>query len=466
MKSTLIKVYFFAALFFFLTLSISYADEITYGHDERGRQTETRDGGGWGTTVITYDLETGMEIYRKWLSPAGALWAETFTNLETGEETRISYQDVVTGKLGRWEDKYVNENILDRVRRIKEARIEKNTNHSQFNDQWDFLPDFVPGVSVWETESKPKPSSTPDAPAAQLAKKKTFGWFGKNNDPDAAPKNSDSDSPVQDSSTPAPDLTPAPAAVQEPEPLTPDPIHEDSVNPENSEPVTDYFSGSFNEPAPEEIDFSKYGDQTGFDPQTQTTFVLNSANNTTTRFEIRQDAHFGNWEWNTKAVTTRDGKVVHEDFYAHNGKLVQSVDIDPASGVRISITYNRDGTATTKQTGADGKPVKQDPNTLIEGSATDPKTGQTTSGKRFKDGRTEIEVRDKSGNLIESKVLNSGKSSAFSNFDQISNGPMAYVTRENTVPTAILEGATRDMSLGLEGSNPTESNDQKKSCDL
>ena len=253
-------------------------DHIEYGRDEFGRRTETQHGGGWGDTIITYDPQTGLEIYRKWLNPDGTLRTETFTNLETGTVRHVYYFDPVTGRPNRSEETRIDPNIPREVQRIKLAREEAARAKK---DNWDFLPGYEPGM-VRDAE---------------------------NRDGD---RHESSD---QNSNLPLPE----PMPLADPVPLA------GGENPQ----VPQTFPASrspyaridtFRQEEPKEIDYSKYGDQQVIDSQGRSS-VLDKKTGTVTDFQ--------QFDGKTYATVRLDGKVVQTDVYDQLGKLISSKVLNP-----------------------------------------------------------------------------------------------------------------------------------------
>ena len=415
-----------------------------------------------------------------------------------------------------------------------DCMIPKNTMPPTSGDNWSFLPGYQPGQSVYENLPETAGEDTPQIPQEPPKLPENLGGDGewmeggggvfwlsnpaqqKNPQtphvPDANKQEPSRRDDAPSSSTSAPPDTGA-MPISNPEPLKsketkakpqpdsgPRPGHYFDPAPNFSGSTN--FLGGHNEPEPEEIDYSKYGNQLGFDPQRQTTFVINSSNGTITTFYPRHDVHFGDPRGGTQAVTTKDGKVVHEDFYGHDGKLARSVEVDPSTGIKTSTIFNPDGTINkTEKTNPDGTPFvpgkasttdkdtgvtttaeentdgtrtitktnkddkvisketkgKQDSNVLIEGAVTDPKTGVTRTGRRLKDGTTEITITDKSGKVIgterrdaSGKLMAGAPSSTGSMFDGLDafhHGPMSQLSQgAATTPTAALDGGfARDM---------------------
>ncbi|MBI3999805.1 MAG: hypothetical protein HY351_04240 [Candidatus Omnitrophica bacterium] len=496
-----------------------YGDEIIRGRDAQGRRTETDNNGTWGKTVTTYDSETGFEVYRQWFSSEGTLLKETFTNLQTGEVRQISYYDFATYKTGRWETTEIDQRVLDAMQRRKGALERLKEKPPQ--DEWDFLPDFVPGVSVYENlpENKlnaPAASQIPDQPSAPQVldqpRKKVFGSFGNSNQ-----KSQDSTS-VQDSNPKAnPSQNGGEMPLADPEPLTGDSQDSAPKVPDKGPDFSNFF-GSFNEPEPKEIDQNQYGDQVVFDPQTSQTSVINSSTGAITTFHV-QRGYFSNAGGGTQAVTTLNGQLVHEDHYDRLGNLTSSTSVDPRMGIRTITDFHRDGTQTVRRTDADGRPLLQkasatDPNTgvtttaqgnadgtktvtktdkdgnvidqttrgrsdsnvMIEGSATDPKTGITRTGKKLKDGTTQITITDKNGKVIGTEKRDaSGKlmsqaqgADHFSQFDAMSGNPMGQLASTSFTPTAGLDGVqSRSLAFGagvIGGSTQSDSS-PKAECE-
>ena len=378
---------------------------------------------------------------------------------------------------------------------------------SSAKDDWNFLPDFKPGESVYENTSRSQPDVPANPQAADKPRKTIFGSFG--NEQNDQPK-----SPVQDSN-PQADTSQDGGAM----PIAPEEhLEVPQDQPKDQPPVPNpqkYFDRPFferaNEPESKEIDYNQYGDKTVFDPQTGTVSVIQSGTNQITTFRRREDVLFGPEYGGTSAITERDGKIVHEDRYDRDGNLTHSVSIDPNTGVRTSTQFHHDGTQTVTKTDAEGNPVvnkasatdpetgetitaegnpdgsktvtkkdkdgniiseenrKKDENTLIEGTVTDPKTGETRFGKKLKDGTTVIEVKDKNGKLIRTEQRNSSgklitqKSSfnAFKAYDQLSRGPMGALSSD-MVPTAAVDtpilsrNMNSDASQGHDGAKGPE----------
>lgn len=277
-KSWFLFVLTWVALSGVLSSPVFGSDRIEYGHDEQGRRTETQHGGGWGDTIITYDPETGLEIYRKWLSPEGRLWSETFTNLDTGEVRRVSYMDFSRGEFKRSEEIRTDPNIVDVVRRIKFDREEAA---NQKNDNWDFLPGYTPGM-ILEQEKDEGPSPKQNEEAVPM----------------------DSELPLIDPPTLIPESNP------------PEPSQEDSVP---SLPFDSF--GGVNEEVPAEIDYSKYGDQQVMDGRSGRVSVIDTKTGTVTDFQ--------NFDGETHATMRMNGNVVQTDVYNQQGKLISSKVLNP-----------------------------------------------------------------------------------------------------------------------------------------
>jgi hypothetical protein len=390
-------------------------------------------------------------------------------------------------------------------------------------DQWNFLPDFKPGESVYENMETPAdavpiagnenieaPPLQPSPQPKSAGPRKGRGYFGK----EYAPKDSTSSEPAKDPAPLAEDAAP----LAEPEPMKADEPQETPL------PAPDFSQGSlesYNEPEPKEIDYRKYGSFVTYDHISGEVAAHDAGAGTKTSFQQRQDVHFGDPRGGTVAVTTRDRVVIHEDYYDHLGNLTRSVSVDPATGIRTSTIYHPDGTTRMEQTHADGKPVvnkvsttdpntgetttaegnpdgtrtvtktdreghvieqevkgAQDSDTLIEGSSTDPETGITRSGKRLKDGTTEIAITDKDGNAIgterrdaSGKLMSQALPSAgdsFSQFDSTSRGFMSQLNDPigTMTPAAALDGgpSSRNIAFGSGTMSQNQPSSQHPDC--
>ncbi len=273
-------LYLFTFVLFSWVLSIPVfaANRIEYGRDEQGRRTETHHGGAWGDTVITYDPDTGLEIYSKWLGPSNQLWSETFTNLETGEVRRVSYHDFATDKAKRTEETTTDSNIPREVQRIKSARQEAA---KPVQKEWDFLPGFHPGMVKYSEDQNPQ------------------------NTADQNPN-----------SNPAPGQTP----LNSPEPMN---AGEDILDgPRNRQlaPSVNRIE-TLRREEPAEIDHSKYGDQEVLDGRSGRVSVLDKRSGTITDFQ--------EFDGQTYATVRLNGKVVQTDIYDRQGKLISSKVLNP-----------------------------------------------------------------------------------------------------------------------------------------
>ena len=423
-------------------------------------------------------------------------------------------------------------------------------------DNWSFLPGYKPNESVYE-EGQPKPPAEVKSTAEQIpngAGRRIFGSFGTNgnesretqtffphdsNLPQTRDLTDHTASPIENPK-PSTESTPKPAErnwkhyfggnpkFSEPEqnnsskdatpkeaaPLT-EPAAPKFLEPKNisqlNKPASTNFIDSFKDREIKEIDHSKYGSFTVWDAQTGLVSVHNPKTGEATTFIDRHDVHFGDPLGGTQAITSRDGKVVHEDFYNHYGDLIRSTSIDPATGIRTSTIYNPDGSTRMERTHTDGTPVvnkasttnkdtgvtttaegnpdgtrtvtktdqngnvidqnvagRKDSQVLIEGNSTDPKTGINRTGKRLSDGTTEITITDKNGKVIGIERRNaSGKlisnappasSDIFGRFDAFKSNSLSQVSGSST-PTAALDGSlARNMSSDTMGNFNNNSN--------
>ncbi|GEM_PF-5847921 len=407
-------------------------------------------------------------------------------------------------------------------------------------DNWSFLPDYKPNESVYE-EGKTNPPAEPKSTTEQVQ----TGNSGESrrtstpHDSSLPQGNNLTGPPTSPGANPKLSMEPAPKPVErnwkhyfggnpkfsEPEqntstkettplPLTEAVLLTEPAAPEFSAPKNmshpgkstgKNFIDTFKDRQVKEIDRSQYGSFTTWDHQTGLISIHNPKTGESTTFIEHQDVHFGDPLGGTQAITKRDGKVVHEDFYNHYGDLIRSTSIDPATGIRTSTIYNPDGTTRMEQTHADGTPVvnkvsatnketgvtttaegnpdgtrtvtktdkngnvldqnvtgKKDSHVLIEGSSTDSKTGITRTGKRLSDGTTEITITDKNGKVIgierrsaSGKLISSAvpasSENIFSRFDALNSGPLGQISGSST-PTAVLDGSlARNMSSDTGG---------------
>lgn len=464
------------AFLLLLCLAIpAYAEPlVTKGVDEYGRPIEMIKLPNGGTEVHTYDPKTGIELFSKTYvgSYTGPdTWfpkvqSESKVNSETGERTVITYNDPYDHSKGKTERKYTDSRVLDQIRRNKQAeedrlRYEREMEQirkGEFSppkisqregDEVDFLPDFVPGVSVYENMDQSAPPQAPPSKPADTGKGKGHGWFGGKSTGTFPP-----DAGID--SKPEPDKDTMPLA--EPEPLAPEPEPvQDTAKDDKIDSGPDFsLLGGVNEPVPEEIDFSKYGDMV-FDASRGIVSYINPQTKAVTEILPRHGGWFGDDTWTTQAITKIDGKVVHIDYYAHNRRLVQSTEVNPSNGVKTSTIFNRDGTVTMEQRDDKGK--------LIGNKVTtkDPKTGQTTTSVGNPDGTHTVTVTDKDGKVIDryktkdgirlepdtkAKKVSSAKTNAFSAADSLSSV---------TTSTAHLENSPSARNMNSEASLPSAS---------
>lgn len=477
---------------------------VTEGQDEFGRRTETIQLPNGGTEVHTYDRETGVELFSKTYHGSSGkddifpkVKSESYVNQETGERTVITYNDPFDHSKGQTERKYIDSRVLGQIREKERAEQDRlryeweleQIKKGQFmtpkkpqprTDEWDFLPDYEPGMILKD-------------------------------------KKSDSDQNSSQTEEPVKDAMP----LADPEPLTGDDRDSAPKVPDKGPDFSNFF-GSFKEPEPKEIDYNKYGDQVVFDPGTVQTSVINSSTGAITNFRERRGGYFRNAGGGTLATTTLNGNVIHEDSYDRLGNLVSSTSIDPRTGIRTITDFYRDGTQTVRRTDAEGKPLLQkasttdpdtgvtttaqgnadgtrtvtktdedgnvidqttqgriDSNVMIEGSTTDPKTGITRTGKKLKDGTTTITITDKSGKVIgtetrdaSGKLMNqvsqAERSPSFGEFDAFRGSPMGQLAGAST-PTAVLEGAQGGRNIafgaGVMGGSSQSDSSPKAECE-
>ncbi|MBI4372631.1 MAG: hypothetical protein HY585_02755 [Candidatus Omnitrophica bacterium] len=442
-----------------------------YGEDAQGRPTTTihyrKDPYEWsihkgGKEVRTYDPKTGGIIHNEFFNDEGVRQWEEAIDPETGDTTATRYFDldgnpkVTTSTSNNY---WVKEAALKRRGEYTEGWLDQFTKDEGtlsdgFNEwaenidkgvqdlanQWK---DFISGGSLGIT------NKTKDAPART-----------EPSEPEYDPLDFTPDAP----STPAQPKTPEPKRPEtgnwdflpqyDPLDMTPGPNSSSQAAPvPDSAPTFANFLGSFNEPTPQEIDYNKYGDSLGFDPQRGITFVTNSATKEITYFYHRQDNQFQDPRGGTYVVTMLNGKVVHEDNYDHLGELMAPVPSDSRpTNAGQNLTPAEAGASYFTFGDSGGDADSSSPSAL------------SVSSTYHTDTDASISLKMKLTYLPDSSE-NTASGPDFSSFDALQQGGFGTLS---TTPTAAFDTApqSRDMETGIPGGASTPSDALPKTdCD-
>ncbi|MBI4387494.1 MAG: hypothetical protein HY582_00420 [Candidatus Omnitrophica bacterium] len=365
--------FFFVLLSLFLLPIPAYAGErVAEGRNFSGQKTETWRLDNGGTEVRTFDKQTGIEVSSERFVGTELLPSSvSYVNLETGERRVVTYKDRHNPSKGYTEHKFIDSTILGQIRRRKQAeesqreldRIKEQIERGESTmprlqlpkkepDEWDFLPDYKPGMILKDKES-------------------------------------DSEGNSQEMEETVPDQI-QPAAGDAP--ITPTTTIQDEAPNLPSSP----FEG-VKEREYKEIDYHKYGDILGYDPQRGVMSAIKTATGAATEF-VSTSVLFGEMYGGIVAQTKMNGKIVNEDYYNRYGDLVKSVSMAP-NGVQTTTEFNRDGSQTVMKTDSNGKPIEN------RATSTDPKTGITTTSVEYPNGTRKVTQTDKDGKIISETVL-------------------------------------------------------------
>lgn len=173
-----------------------------------------------------------------------------------------------------------------------------------------------------------------------------------------------------------------------------------------------------------ELNWRKYGDTQVFDPQLGQVFIINSVTGTST-----QIVHLPIGDQHTSVIMKdREGRLILQETYDRNGRLTETIEtilIDPKTGIRTVMTHKKGGSTTVKLFDADGNPIEE-------------KSSEKT---------TEKKTAEKKVSRADQRTKSSETQSAFTDFDRISTSPMAQLSG-STTPTAVLDGvSSRNMSV-------------------
>ncbi|MBI4395364.1 MAG: hypothetical protein HY583_04095 [Candidatus Omnitrophica bacterium] len=425
------------ATLFFIAISAYAGDSlVTKGQNRYGQPTESIKLQNGDLEVHTYDRKTGIEMYSEtYVGGAaflGHIRSESHVNPETGERTVTTYNDPFDHSKGKTERKYPDSRVIGQIReweRAERDRLEfewilEKTKKGEFrtptpkkpeSDEWDFLPDYQPGMILKDKDSKS----------------------------DANPQEME-------------EVTP------EALPLSP----EDQASASPGDTIQNLPGnnlGGLKEPEYKEIDYHKYGDILGYDPQRGVMSAIDTVTGASTEF-TSTGFLFGEMYGGTVAQTKLKGKIIKEDHYSRYGDLVKSVSTAP-NGVRTTIDFNRDGSQTVTKTDSNGKPIEK------RATSTDPKTGITTTSVEHPDGTRTVTKTDKDGNVISETVLDQGghvirakksqdsnrkanqtstsAADSFSQFDAVRGGISGQFTSATSTPAAGLDGSqARNLAFG------------------